>query len=116
MKRNSGLSMAIAASSFLILSGLASCGKKESGAGKAPDSSPNLQQGELTPLVTKYCVGCHTGASPKAGVRLDNVADAKATAPQSMEEIESGDMPTAKARLQPTAEERQALHDYFKSL
>lgn len=67
---------------------------------------------QITPLVKKYCVECHQGAAPEAGVSFEKMIDEKSlfnqrkTWERVFEVLTQGTMPPAE-NTQPTADEKQ---------
>jgi hypothetical protein len=73
---------------------------------------------QISPLLAKYCAGCHGGSSPRADVRLEfaNEEAARKVAPADGNfwslvetEVSTKEMPPSNARLKPTDDERNQL-------
>jgi hypothetical protein len=89
--------------------------------------SPSVRADEfenhVRPVLQKLCSGCHGGKSPKADLSIDELnpnflqgGDAD-TWHDVLNQINLGEMPPAKAKLQPTEAERQVLTKWLnKSL
>src|SRR4051794_24228311 len=45
------------------------------------DEEPDFQ-GQIAPLLRQYCVSCHGGAKPKAGLALDQLLQGEASLPK----------------------------------
>lgn len=96
---------------------LAFCGgdKGKSDSGPTPPSrTGQISDEEALPLLTTYCVGCHSGDAPKAGVKLDTTIDAKRFSTRSVEVLDAKEMPPSRARNQPSDDERTKLSKWFK--
>jgi Protein of unknown function (DUF1592)/Protein of unknown function (DUF1588)/Protein of unknown function (DUF1587)/Protein of unknown function (DUF1585)/Protein of unknown function (DUF1595) len=76
----------------------------------------------VRPFVEKYCNECHSGAKPKGELNLEQVKTfASVKRDQShwglvLEKLVAKDMPTEKAKVQPTASERQAIIDWLETV
>ena len=74
----------------------------------------NSLEQQITPLLAKYCVDCHGGAKPKAGLNLAKVADEGSILKDRklwgrlVDYVEAGEMPP-EGREQPTADEVELL-------
>jgi len=73
---------------------------------------------QISPLLAKYCAGCHGGSSPRADVRLEFANEEAARKMASTDgsfwslvetELSTNEMPPANARLKPTDDERNQL-------
>jgi len=71
--------------------------------------------GHVKPFVTKYCVGCHGPTKQKGDRRFDNlsgeIADDNGLIDWQdvLDQLNLGEMPPPKEKLQPTAEERRQV-------
>ena len=82
--------------------------------GEAPEDS--AFKADVAPLIQNFCVKCHTGDKPKAGINLAALADA-ASVPKSRkawdrvrEAIDSGTMPPEDKPQPSEAQSRKAVH------
>ncbi|GDY13043.1 hypothetical protein LBMAG53_19210 [Planctomycetota bacterium] len=87
-------------------------------AASAGELDPDLAgfRSTIQPFLTKYCISCHGADHPKAGLRLDQVngnlqAEAKVAAGwgDTLDRMNLGEMPPAKAAEQPSQAERAAV-------
>lgn len=78
----------------------------------------------ISPLLTRYCSGCHGGKSPRAGVRLEfaNEAEARKIATTESDfwsrvaaEVSTKQMPPSIAAKKPTDEERTLLVEWLNA-
>src|SRR5947209_7003354 len=78
----------------------------------APAAAPDTFQRDAAPLVQKYCVTCHGGSSPTAGISLSGYHDTTAVVKardvwdKVAQNVRDGNMPPAGVP-HPTAPERQ---------
>ena len=77
---------------------------------------------EITPLLEKYCVSCHSGDQPKADMNLlfTDESQVKRLVVQDrgfftsvVKELSNKQMPPARARIKPTDAERELLIDWI---
>lgn len=79
-------------------------------------SSDHFQQ-VIHPLLTAYCLDCHTGPDSDSGVRLDTLDPDLVNGPDAeswrsvLDRVNSGEMPPEDS-TQPTSNERRALVDW----
>ncbi|MEI8021821.1 MAG: DUF1587 domain-containing protein, partial [Schlesneria sp.] len=72
----------------------------------------------VTPLTSKYCIGCHGAEKPEAGLSLTKYVDEKAMLKdrriweRAFEMIKAGEMPPHD-NPQPTADEKSKILDYL---
>ena len=75
---------------------------------------------DVQPLLTKYCVACHSGEKPKAGVAFDTIRDERTALNRRQlwekvfEQIEDGAMPPDD-KPQPADEERAVITRWIDS-
>ena len=81
-------------------------------------SGANVFENEFRPLLTRYCISCHSGDKPKANLRLDKLepdfSDAASRKHWAavVDRLQSGDMPPEN-RPQPTETEVKSLTDWL---
>ena len=89
----------------------------------APNPHPNFET-EIAPVFNKYCVGCHSGAQPKADIMLkfkdENDARSRmATNDEFWDKVSTmlrgGLMPPAAVKNRPSDQERKLLVDWIKN-
>ncbi|MBI5375097.1 MAG: c-type cytochrome [Candidatus Schekmanbacteria bacterium] len=62
------------------------------GGGGGPVANPTYDA-DIKSILSSYCISCHKGASPSAGVKLDTYADAVANASAMKTAVDAGTMP-----------------------
>jgi glycerophosphoryl diester phosphodiesterase len=95
-----------------------------SGIAHAQDSA-TLQRSfndTVQPFLTTHCTSCHGEQKPKANVNLSGYRDALSVAKDwrrwevVLEQIETGRMPPANAKSQPTADSRRAIAQWIAAV
>ncbi len=119
-----GLSLFQAAAIGALLVGLSADSVTAQNAAPAASASKAHYDTDIAPVITKYCVACHSGAQPKGDIllRFDDEAEARSRAVTSDEfwdkvaaEVESGRMPPATSKNRPTDGEKQLLSSWIKN-
>jgi mono/diheme cytochrome c family protein len=76
----------------------------------------------VKPFLQTYCVSCHGGDKPEAGLNISEFSSMAATVKdqrrltQLLERLKAEDMPPSKAKLHPTAEVRRGAVDWFRTV
>ncbi len=89
-------------------------------AGAAPALDRQFEQ-TVRPFVTKYCVGCHSGATPaaqfdiKAYINMESVTKDFPRWTQVLERLSANEMPP-KPMAPPPADARQSVMDWIRSV
>ncbi|MCM8528883.1 MAG: DUF1592 domain-containing protein [Lentisphaeraceae bacterium] len=74
---------------------------------------------EIKPLINKYCISCHGPKVAKAKLRMDNLDPDMVNGKdgemwqEALDLINTNDMPTKNAKVQPTNEEREKLVEWI---
>jgi Protein of unknown function (DUF1592)/Protein of unknown function (DUF1588)/Protein of unknown function (DUF1585)/Protein of unknown function (DUF1587)/Protein of unknown function (DUF1595) len=104
-----------------IAGGADSAETKPASADAASTAKPSFSA-EVSPLLTTYCVGCHSGEKPPGDVVLQfkDESEARSRAANDMEfwgkvvdELVSKEMPPTRAKRWPTDAERKLLVDWI---
>ncbi|HWD37988.1 MAG TPA: DUF1592 domain-containing protein [Fimbriimonas sp.] len=86
---------------------------------QAKKAAPATFGGDVRPLLTKYCVSCHGGKEPTAGLDLskfatpDSVVDDGTTWSKVLDRLSNGQMPPS-GMPQPTAAEKSRALDWVQ--
>jgi hypothetical protein len=119
-----GLSLFQAAAIGALLVGLSADSVTAQNATPVAAASKAHFDTDVAPVITKYCVACHSGAQPKGDIllRFQDEAEARSRAVTSDEfwdkvaaEVESGRMPPATSKSRPTDGEKQLLASWIKN-
>ena len=113
------------AAGLLLLDGAAPAAARQGEPSEAAVRLSRTFDAEIKPFLASYCLGCHGGAKPKAGLDLSTYSDGKAALARRDvwkdcgPRVQALDMPPAKEAKQPTPDERArflAWVDAFKTL
>jgi uncharacterized protein DUF1592/uncharacterized protein DUF1588/uncharacterized protein DUF1587/uncharacterized protein DUF1595/uncharacterized protein DUF1585/cytochrome c len=101
-------------------SGRAGDSRKEP-APAVPTNQPLTFVGHIKPFLSKYCIGCHGGAKPKADLALDRFAEEASVGKSRKvwqeigERLRAGEMPPPARKLRPSAAEVAAVSSWIES-
>jgi len=103
--------LALAATSFAV--------RAADGTGAQLDSNFNTT---VKPFLQTYCVTCHSGEKPAAGLNFTEYSSMSAAVKDEhrlavvLDRLQAEDMPPSKAKLHPTTEDRKQAIDWFRSV
>src|SRR6187399_2077598 len=81
---------------------------------KPPPATELRYEKDIQPLLTRYCIGCHGGAKPKADLNLEafrdeaSVLKSRRTWKKVHDQLHSDEMPP-REKPQPTPAERERI-------
>ena len=123
------LRLSVAAAIFLLAPSFYSCRLRA----ESDDAQPSLAESvfpekasfakDISPLLAKYCVGCHSGEKPPGDVilKFKDESDARFRAlndsdfwSKVVDELASKEMPPSRAKNRPSDVERRLLINWIK--